>query len=124
MIGIPALEIWGLLKAASLIGGLQTVVAIIATGVIGAYLAKQEGLKTWIKAQQDLGYGQVPGQAILDGVCIFAGGLLLLTPGFFTDTVGFLLIFPISRQYIQIYLKRWLERKLRDGSFTINYRRF
>lgn len=82
MIVIPALEIWGLIKAAQFIGGVQTFLAVILTGVIGAFLAKKEGLKTWNKAQIELRNGQLPGDAILDGISIFAGGLLLLTPGF------------------------------------------
>lgn len=115
MIIIPALEIWGLVKAADIIGGWQTVAAVIATGVIGAYLAKLEGLKTWIQAQHDLSQGRVPGKAIFDGISIFAGGLLLLTPGFFTDTIGFLLIFPYTRNIFQYYIKKWLEKKIRNG---------
>ncbi|MFX0558744.1 FxsA family protein [Tepidibacillus infernus] len=115
MIVIPALEIWGLIKAAQFIGGVQTFLAVILTGVIGAFLAKKEGLKTWNKAQIELRNGQLPGDAILDGISIFAGGLLLLTPGFFTDTIGFFMIFPVTRKLIKGYLKRWLERKIQTG---------
>ncbi len=123
MIVIPAIEIWGLVKAASFIGAWQTVFAVIATGVIGAHLAKREGLKTWLKAQEDLNQMQVPNQAILDGISIFTGGLLLLTPGFFTDTIGLLLILPFSRYFLQKYLKKWLETKLKNGNFYFYYRR-
>jgi len=123
MIVVPALEIWGLVKAAEWIGGWQTVLAVIATGVIGAYLAKMEGLRTWMQAQYDLSQGQIPGKAILDGISIFAGGLLLLTPGFFTDTLGFLLILPFSRSFFQYYFRNWLEKKIRKGEFHIYYRR-
>lgn len=123
MIGIPALEIWGLVKAASIIGGLETVLAVILTGVVGAYLAKMEGLKTWIEAQQEFRQGHLPGKAILDGISIFTGGLLLLTPGFFTDTLGFLLILPFTRTYFQILIKKWLEKKIRNGEFYFYYRR-
>ncbi|OEG00080.1 hypothetical protein BHF71_06435 [Vulcanibacillus modesticaldus] len=115
MIGIPALEIWGLVTAAQFIGGFQTFLAVIATGVIGAYLAKQEGLKTWTSAQYSLRRGEIPGKAILDGISIFAGGLLLLTPGFFTDAVGFILVLPTTRKIIQYYLKKWLEKKMMNG---------
>ena len=123
MIGVPALEIWGLVKAAQFIGAWQTIIAVIATGIIGAYLAKREGLKTWLRAQDELNRMQIPNQAILDGISIFSGGLLLLTPGFFTDTIGFLLILPFSRYSIQFYLKKWLANKLKNGSFHFYYRR-
>lgn len=123
MIVVPALEIWGLVKAVDLIGGWQTVFAVIFTGVVGAYLAKREGLKTWIQSQHDLSQGQIPGRAIMDGISIFAGGLLLLTPGFFTDTIGFLLIFPFSRSILQSFVKKWLEKKIRNGEIHFYYRR-
>lgn len=123
MIVIPALEIWGLVKASDLIGGWQTVLAVIATGVIGAYLAKMEGIRTWMQAQNDLNQGQIPGQAILDGISIFAGGLLLLTPGFFTDAIGLSLIIPPTRHLLQMYIKKWLEKKIRNGDIHFHYRR-
>lgn len=123
MIAVPALEIWGLIKAASIIGGWETVFAVIFTGFLGAFLAKREGLKTWMQAQYELNRGQIPGKAILDGISIFAGGLLLLTPGFFTDTVGFLLIIPFTRNVLQAYIKKWLDRKIRNGDIYINFRR-
>ena len=123
MIGIPALEIWGLIKAANLIGGLETFLLVILTGVVGAYLAKMEGIKTWVKAQNDMQQGQIPGKAILDGISIFTGGLLLLTPGFFTDIIGFLLILPGSRSFFQIYIKKWLEKKIKNGQFYFYHHR-
>ncbi len=123
MIAIPAIEIWGLVKAAEWIGGWQTVLAVISTGVIGAYMAKMEGLKTWIQAQNYLSQGRLPGKAIMDGISILAGGLLLLTPGFFTDTLGFLLILPYSRTMLQYYLKKWLEKKIQNGDLHFYYRR-
>ncbi len=123
MIGIPALEIWGLVKASQIIGGFQTVLAVIATGLIGAYLAKREGLKAWIQLQENLSYGQIPTKAIIDGISIFSGGLLLLTPGFFTDTIGFILIIPYTRTPIQTLIIKWLGKKIRNGEFQFHYRK-
>lgn len=123
MIGIPALEIWGLFKAAKLIGGFETVLLVIFTGVIGAYLAKREGIRTWSQAQLDLNSGYIPKKAILDGISIFTGGLLLITPGFFTDALGFLLIIPYSRTLIQMLLIKLLEKKIKSGNFHFYYRR-
>jgi len=123
MIGIPALEIWGLIKAAKIIGGFETVLLVIFTGFFGAYLAKREGIRTWSQAQNDLNSGYIPKKAILDGICIFTGGLLLLTPGFFTDIIGFLLIIPYTRDLIEKLLIKWLEKKIKSGSFHFYYRR-
>lgn len=123
MIAIPALEIWGLIKAAKLIGGFETVLLVIFTGVFGAYLAKREGMRTWSQAQYELNSGYIPKKAILDGISIFAGGLLLLTPGFFTDAIGFLLIIPYSRTLIQKLVIKLLEKKIKSGSFHFYYRR-
>lgn len=124
MIAIPALEIWGLIKAASIIGGWQTLLAVILTGIIGAYLAKLEGIRTWSQAQYELNSGHIPKKAILDGISIFTGGLLLLTPGFFTDAIGFILLIPVTRTVVQAVIIKWLEKKIRKGDFNIHYRRF
>lgn len=117
MIVVPALEIWGIIKAAQWIGGFQTFLAIISTGVIGAFLAKKEGLRIWTRAQNEMQQARIPGQAILDGISVFSGGLLLLTPGFITDTLGFLLILPFSRRFFQYYMRNWLEKKINNGQY-------
>ena len=124
MIAIPAIEIWGIIKAAQWIGGIQTFIAIISTGVIGAYLAKREGMKIWLQAQDELRMARIPSQAILDGISVFTGGLLLLTPGFFTDTMGILFILPVSRRFFQYYIKIWLEKKIRNGQYYFTFRRW
>jgi len=117
MIIVPTVEIWGIIQAAHWIGGWQTFLAIISTGVIGAYLAKREGIRIWSQAQEELRSGRLPGQVILDGISVFTGGILLLTPGFFTDTIGFLLVFPTTRRFFQHYIRKWLEKKLNSGQF-------
>lgn len=123
MIGIPALEIWGLLNAAELIGGFETLLLVIFTGFFGAYLAKKEGIRTWSQAQYDLNRGYIPKKAILDGISIFTGGILLLTPGFFTDTIGFLLIIPFTRDFIEKLFIKWLGKKIKSGDFHFYFRR-
>lgn len=123
MIVIPAVEIWGLIQVGSWIGGWQTVFLIVLTGALGAYMAKREGLKVWSLARLQMSSGQVPTQSILDGICIFAGGLLLLTPGFLTDIAGFLLVFPPTRVRIRAGLSLWIQKKLLKGSFNFIIRR-
>jgi UPF0716 protein FxsA len=118
MIVVPALEIWGIIQAAQWIGGWPTFLLIISTGGIGAFLAKREGLRVWSEAQHRLSRGELPGDALLDGICILSGGLLLLTPGFITDTMGFLLVFPGTRYWIKKWLLKQIWTKMQDGSFT------
>jgi UPF0716 protein FxsA len=119
LIIVPAVEIAFLLLSGKTIGILPTIFLLIFTGVLGAYLAKREGLETIRKAQEQLRYGQIPGDALLDGICILLGGTLLLTPGFITDVIGFLLLAPPTRKFFKIQLieafKRWIEK----GTVTI-----
>ncbi|WP_198317403.1 FxsA family protein [Cytobacillus praedii] len=99
LIIVPAAEISVLLLSGNLIGFWPTLGVILFTGVLGAYLAKKQGLETIKKVQDQLRYGQMPGEAILEGICILAGGILLLTPGFITDITGLLLLAPPTQSF-------------------------
>jgi UPF0716 protein FxsA len=116
---IPAIDIAVLLLSGNTIGVFPTIAFIIMTGVIGAYLAKREGLQTIKRAQEQLAYGQIPGDSVLDGICILIGGTLLLTPGFITDIAGFLLLFPPSRKPVKFLMINALRRKIEKGSIKI-----
>lgn len=120
LIIVPTLEIWGLITAGQAFGWFPTLLMVIATGVIGAWLAKKQGLEVFRLAQMQLQQGQLPGEALLDGIIIFAGGLVLLTPGFFTDAIGFLCLFPLSRGFMKIYIKKWLWRNIQSGRISIH----
>ncbi|WP_166244628.1 FxsA family protein [Paenibacillus turpanensis] len=117
MIVVPALEIVGLLTVGSWIGGWQTFALIILTGVVGAFLAKREGRRVWEAARYDMSVGRVPASSILDGICIFAGGLLLLTPGFLTDILGFTLVFPATRPFHRYWIGALISKRLLQGRF-------
>ena len=103
-IGIPILEISFLLKVSSVIGGFKTILFVIFTAVLGAYLVKQQGLATIAKFQQEANSGNIPAQAMLEGVALLFAGAVLLTPGFFTDAIGFALLVPGVRQAVIAYL--------------------
>lgn len=119
LIIIPAGEIGILLFSGRTIGIIPTILLIILTGVIGAYLAKQQGLETIRKAQEQIRHGRMPGDTILDGICILIGGTLLLTPGFITDLVGFLLLAPPTRIYFKALLIRIFQKWINNGNITI-----
>lgn len=115
MIIVPAVEIWGLITAGKWIGATPTVLLVIATGVAGWYLARKQGLQTLRLAQIQLSRGELPGDVLLDGICILAGGLLLVVPGFFTDVLGILLLIPYIRGMAKLLLKRKLLQWMDEG---------
>lgn len=108
---IPVVEIAILIKIGSYIGVTKTIIVVILTAVIGAYLVKREGLSVIGKLRKKIQEGKMPGEELFDGVMILIAGALLLTPGFTTDVVGFLLVFPASRQLIKQVVKQYIERK-------------
>ncbi len=118
MIVIPALEIWVLLELGRLIGGWQTFAFIMLTGFIGAFLAKREFRRVWSYARHEMSQGIVPTGSILDGIAVFAGGLLLLTPGLITDTIGFLLLLPVSRIVFRTWLLAGIKKGIESGRIT------
>ncbi|MGM0903396.1 MAG: FxsA family protein [Bacillota bacterium] len=116
---VPAIEIALLLLAGQTIGIFPTFALILLTGIVGAYLAKQQGLATIRDVQDRFQRGTMPGDALLDGVCILVGGTLLLTPGFVTDLIGFLLLVPASRKYFKIWLMKFFKNRMDRGTITI-----
>ncbi|MFD2926206.1 FxsA family protein [Halobacillus naozhouensis] len=119
---IPALEIALFIWAGQIIGAWWVILLIITTGVIGAWLAKQQGLETIRKVQSSVGVGQEPADALLDGACILVGSVLLLTPGFITDATGFLLLLPRTRPLIKSFIRRIIMKLVDRNTITI-YRR-
>ena len=94
---VPLIELYLLLEVGSIIGSGWVFLLIIATAIIGTRLVKQQGLATWQNIQHQLAQGQLPAQSLFDGICILVSGVLLITPGFMTDILGFLLLAPAFR---------------------------
>ncbi|CAA0109645.1 Uncharacterised protein [Zhongshania aliphaticivorans] len=106
-IGLPIIEMWLLIKVGGLIGALPTIAMVAATAIIGAALLKRQGIDTLTRAQQRMNSGQLPATEILEGLMLAVGGALLLTPGFVTDTIGFVcLIAPLRQALIAIMIRR------------------
>ncbi|GGG74713.1 FxsA family protein [Paenibacillus radicis (ex Gao et al. 2016)] len=116
---IPALEFWGIVQVGNQIGGWNTFFLILLISLLGAYLAQMEGRKVWFEAQRLMQEGQIPGLMLLDGLCVLAGGLLLFIPGFFSDIIGITLLLPLTRPWYRRLLLGWLEKRMRNGNFTI-----
>ncbi|MUK86874.1 membrane protein FxsA [Ornithinibacillus sp. L9] len=107
---VPALEIGVFLWTGGMIGPWWVVGLILLTGVVGVALARQQGMETWQRARNSMNYGQVPTEEILDGICIFVGGVFLFTPGFITDIAGFILVIPSTRGLFKGMLQRFIKR--------------
>ncbi|MBO9130614.1 FxsA family protein [Bacillus sp. 165] len=119
---IPAIEVTLLVTSSHLIGIWATFLIILGTGIIGAYLAKQQGVEVVREIRYRMSRGQFPTDSLLDGVCILIGATLLLTPGYATDILGFLLLIPVTRKPFKVLIGKWMEKKIRDGSTKIIWR--
>tara|TARA_B100001939_G_scaffold193950_1_gene166745 strand:- start:1348 stop:1776 length:429 start_codon:yes stop_codon:yes gene_type:complete len=97
---IPIFEIYLLIKIGSQIGAITTILLIFTTAIVGVYYAKYEGLNTLKSGFLQLSRNEVPTYQVLSGAAIAFAALLLIIPGFLTDILGFLMIFPISRKFI------------------------
>jgi UPF0716 protein FxsA len=116
---VPLLELVLLIKIGQLVGLWPTLALVVTTGVLGAALARAEGLRVLFQFQRELASGKLPGQALLDGICVLIGGAFLLTPGILTDLTGFSLLFPVTRRWIQKTVRRRLERGLEQGTIRV-----
>ncbi|WP_231688126.1 FxsA family protein [Bacillus sp. FJAT-18017] len=119
IIAVPAAEIGVLLWSGKQIGVPLTVLLIILTGILGTYLARSQGMKIINQARQQLNYGQMPGDAVLDGVCILIGGTMLLSPGFLSDVFGILLLLPLTRKFFKRWLALAIKRWINKGNVKI-----
>jgi UPF0716 protein FxsA len=114
---VPAVELFVLLQLGSLLGPTPTFLIILVTGLAGAWLAKREGLGVLRDLQGELGRGLPPGDRLMEGALVVVGGLLLITPGVFTDLTGFLLIAPWSRRWLAPRALRALTARLDVQTF-------
>ena len=97
---VPAIEIYLLIKIGSQIGAISTIFLIFTTAFVGIYYAKYEGLNTLKSGFAQLSKNEAPTYQVISGAAIAFAALLLIIPGFVTDILGFLIIFPISRKFI------------------------
>ena len=97
---VPIIEIYLLIQVGQVIGAGWTIFLVVFTAVIGVWLLRIQGLSTLTRAQQKLQQNELPAREMLEGMGLVVAGALLLTPGFFTDTVGFFLLFPPTRIWL------------------------
>ncbi len=120
---VPLIEMMLLFEVSDRIGGFPTLALVVATAVIGVQILKRQGFATLTRANQRLQSGQIPAQEIVEGMLLAAAGALLLTPGFVTDAIGFILLTgplrrPISRSIIQSGMVRAMGSSTSGSSFS------
>ena len=109
---IPIIEIYLLIKIGTQIGAATTIILIFTTAVVGVYYAKYEGLNTLKSGFSQLSKNETPAYEVISGAAIAFGALLLIIPGFATDFIGFLMIFPPTRKvFLNKYSKKYTKEK-------------
>ncbi len=101
---IPIIEVYLLIEVGGIIGAGWTILLIVLTAVIGVNLLRQQGVSTLMRANQAMSQGQIPAMEMMEGIFLAVGGALLITPGFFTDAIGFICLLPFTRRSIIRFL--------------------
>ena len=116
---LPIVELYLLIRIGTVIGAPSTILVVLGTGIFGAWLARQEGLRALQRVQAELNAGRLPADALVDGLLILVAGIVMLTPGFITDAAGFFLLIPPTRALTRRWLTRWFQRLTPPGGATV-----
>ncbi len=118
---VPIAEIYVIIQVGQAIGALPTVALLIVDSIVGAWLLRSQGRRSWASFRETLATGRMPHREILNGALVILGGAFLLTPGFLTDIVGLLLLIPPTRHFIGRGVMRLLLRRgpLRWGTVVM-----
>jgi len=108
---VPLLELFLLVKLGTVIGIGATVLIVISTGVLGAWLARRQGLGVLRRLSEDINEGRIPANTLIDGLLILVAGAVLLTPGLITDALGFFLLVPQGRAVVRRIVAARFEKK-------------
>ena len=115
---VPIIEIYLLIKIGSQIGAMTTILLIFTTAIVGIYYAKYEGLNTLKSGFAQITKNETPTYEVISGAAIAFAALLLIIPGFLTNIIGFLLIFPISRKIIfNLFGKKFVKKENKKNNF-------
>ncbi len=113
-------ELFVLIEIGKAIGTLEVILLTIASGIAGAALAKSQGLSVLRKMQKEMAEGRIPAANLIDGLMIFIGGILLLTPGILTDIIGFLFLIPWTRVLMKRLLMKWVIYRIKKDQIAIH----
>lgn len=118
---VPVVELYALIKIGNVFGALNTVLLLIGTALLGALLVRLEGLRTFNRVMGNLAQGSMPTEELVDGLFIFTAGVLLVTPGIFTDIVALFLLIPFVRTLMKRWLRRKFDRMIAEGRTRIYF---
>ena len=108
---VPLIELVLLIKIGRIIGVGNTILIVVITGVVGAVFARQQGAGILLNIRNSLARGEIPGAEMVQGVMILVGGIFLITPGFLTDLLGFLLLIPFTRTLASGFLMHYFRKR-------------
>ena len=112
---VPLVELYLLIAVGRLLGPVPTIGLVLLTGALGAWFARLEGAKVLRRWQEALARQQLPKDGVIDGLLIFIGGLMLITPGILTDIAGLSMVMPPTRRVIAGFVRAWFERQIATG---------
>lgn len=110
-VAVPIVELAILIRLGKAIGVFETVYIVVATAVLGAYLARAQGASALEDIRRDMSEGRTPAEPVMDGLLILAGAVALLTPGLVTDLAGFAVLVPFTRRIIKRFIRARIERR-------------
>ena len=117
---IPVIELYLLIQVGSVIGGFNTILLVIISGFLGAWLARMEGMQTMMRVRASMQQGIMPTEDLLDGLIILIAGIVLITPGLITDTMGLLLLWPPSRLAFKRFLRKKFDQWTSNNTIDIH----
>jgi len=112
---VPLVELYLLIAVGRFLGAAPTILLVLVTGALGAWFARLEGVRVLRRWQESLRQQQIPKDGVIDGLLIFLGGVMLITPGILTDLLGLSMVVPLSRRVIAGFVRNWFDRQMRAG---------
>jgi UPF0716 protein FxsA len=116
---VPLIELAILIRIGNWLGFWPTLGLVVATGAVGALLAKAQGARVLGEIRSDLAAGRVPAARLVDGLLVLVGGIVLLTPGLISDILGLLLLLPVTRDRLKASVRRRFERMVDSGQVSM-----
>lgn len=118
---VPLIELYFLIKIGGYLGALNTIVLILTAAFLGAVLVRWEGLRILHQISHTLAQGLVPAEEVVDGLLVFAAGVLLITPGVLTDFLALFLLFPFTRRLFKLWVRKRFARMISSGGTRISF---
>jgi UPF0716 protein FxsA len=113
------IELYLLIQVGSVIGGFNTILLVIISGFLGAWLARMEGMNTLMRVRSNMQQGIMPTEDLLDGLIILLAGVVLITPGLLTDAIGLTLLWPVSRNAFKRFLRKKFDEWTSNNTIDI-----